>query len=230
MIAPLVDEDIWIETLQNAPRWYPPHKRTVIVAPHPDDETLGAGGLIAEQSRRGLPVSVVCVTDGEAAYPDAPGLAQLRTNEQQQALETLRVSTHNIFRLNLPDSALAEHESKLTALLTPFLPSDTLVLAPWIKDWHPDHEACGRVVRRIARATGAELLFYMFWTWHQGTPDVLSDVPVRCFELDRQLLSLKQTALECHRSQLQRETGPPILPESLLKPARRSFETFILNA
>jgi hypothetical protein len=41
----------------------------VVVAAHPDDETLGAGGLIVEAGRRGIPVTVVVATAGEASHP-----------------------------------------------------------------------------------------------------------------------------------------------------------------
>src|SRR6266852_506851 len=40
----------------------------VVVAPHPDDETLGVGGMLHDLSARGWRVTVVAVTDGEAAY------------------------------------------------------------------------------------------------------------------------------------------------------------------
>ncbi|WP_258374343.1 PIG-L deacetylase family protein [Curtobacterium sp. MCBD17_032] len=43
-----------------------------MVAPHPDDETLGAGGLIAIAADRGLPVHVVLVSRGEGSHPESP--------------------------------------------------------------------------------------------------------------------------------------------------------------
>lgn len=59
-----------------------PVLRTLVVAPHRDDETLLAGGLIASQRRRGIDVQVVAVTDGESAYGGADKrLAQRRRGE-----------------------------------------------------------------------------------------------------------------------------------------------------
>ena len=47
MIVPVVEEAEWMGVLEGLPKLIPAMKRIVIVAPHPDDETLGAGGLIA---------------------------------------------------------------------------------------------------------------------------------------------------------------------------------------
>lgn len=49
--------------------------RLVVVAPHPDDEVLGCGGLIAAARAAGVPVLIIALTDGELAYPDEPGWA-----------------------------------------------------------------------------------------------------------------------------------------------------------
>ena len=49
----------------------------VLVAAHPDDETLGLGATATMLSARGVTVQVVAVTDGEAAYPDDDGRTQL---------------------------------------------------------------------------------------------------------------------------------------------------------
>ena len=62
----------------------------IVIAAHPDDETLGAGGLIAACAARGLPVRVVVVTDGAAAsgHPDA-GLVSRRSAELAAAVAEL---------------------------------------------------------------------------------------------------------------------------------------------
>ncbi len=68
MIVPLADETVRIEFLADARPWQPSERPVLVVAPHRDDETLGAGGLIAAQRSRGIEVRVVAVTDGEMAY------------------------------------------------------------------------------------------------------------------------------------------------------------------
>src|SRR6187399_2442164 len=89
-------EAAWIKALRDVPEWHPPARPTVIISPHPDDETLGAGGLIASQIRRGIPVDVVAVTDGEAAYPGQTDLAAVRRAEQENAVRELGVSARAI--------------------------------------------------------------------------------------------------------------------------------------
>lgn len=219
----------WLSALADVRRWQPPPLPTIIVSPHPDDESLGAGGLIAHQSRCGVPITVLAVTDGEAAYPNSEGLAEIRGREQQAALNELGVDARHIMRLHLPDGRVASHEHAIDQLLTPIVRPDTLLVAPWLFDPHSDHEACGRVAQRSAHAARATLLSYVFWAWHKTTIESLTAQPLVRFELDQQARAARAAALSCHRSQLAWKTGDPVLPASLLVPARRPFEIFILE-
>jgi LmbE family N-acetylglucosaminyl deacetylase len=227
---PVSPEQAWLSALGELPQWDPPRLHTVVIAPHPDDETLGAGGLIATQRQRGIPVKIVAVTDGEAAYSDAAGLGEMRCTEQESALAELGVDARDIIRLRLPDSAVTSCEDALTALVRPLLASATLLIAPWLFDPHPDHEACGRAAQRLSVCEEVTLVSYVFWAWHRTKVDALTELPLRRFELDGAVQAARSAALSHHRSQLEWKTGSPILPPSLLKPAQRSFETFILTS
>ncbi|MFL6451636.1 MAG: PIG-L deacetylase family protein [Bryobacteraceae bacterium] len=229
MVEPTVAEAAWLDVLGQLPVWNPPGLATLIVAPHPDDETLGAGGLIAAQTSRGVAVSVAAVTDGEKAYPDMPGLPAQREGEQTNALRRLSVARERIARLRLPDGNVASFEKQLEEKLAPLIIRETLVVTPWKGDHHPDHQACGRVAEKLARQVGAPLSSYFFWTWHYGTRQELEALPVQRFMLDDELLRAKAEALLCHRSQLQHPGGEPVLPELLLQPARRPFEVFAIE-
>ena len=229
MIVPQVDEAVWVEFLAGARTWQPCERPMLVVAPHPDDETLGAGGLIAAQISRGIHVTVLAVTDGEKAYGDAPGLGQLRQNEQENALAILGVQTDNVIRLRLPDSSLQNAEVCIVNALADLVSPNTHVVAPWRGDFHPDHEACGRAAEHVAKIIGAKLTSYFFWTWHRGTPHLLSDFDLVVLPLSESQRRAKCRALLEHRSQLNWPGADPILPESLLEPARRSFEVFLLE-
>jgi LmbE family N-acetylglucosaminyl deacetylase len=200
----------------------------LVIAPHPDDETLGAGGLIARQRMRGTDVIVAAVTDGENCYPDSVGIGEIRCLEQEGALKRLGVAREHIVRLRLPDSAVSSNEEELVDRLMPLVSSETHVIAPWPGDFHPDHEACGRAAMEVARRVGACLTFYFFWTWHRGTTQLIKDLSLRSLPLDFQGLRAKTEALLHHRSQLVRESSDPILPELLLGPARRPYEVFLV--
>ena len=228
VLAPATTEQTWIESLRLVPNWLPEEKSTVIVAPHPDDETLAAGGLIAMQRSRQIPVKLLAVTDGEAAYPGVPDLGGTRRVEQACAAADLGVALDAIVHLCLRDSAVAESEQALTDRIEACINSDTLLVAPWPRDPHPDHEACGRAAQAAAHRTGATLVFYFFWTWHRFRPDCLSGLPLRRLALSADAYSRRASALACHRSQLHRDEGAPILPDILLAPARRPFETFVI--
>jgi LmbE family N-acetylglucosaminyl deacetylase len=224
-----VGEKDWITLLADLPVWNPPSLPTLIVAPHPDDETLGAGGLIAAQRRSGVDVRVAAVTDGEKAYANMPELPIQREKEQTNALRRLSVPEDCIARFRFPDGSVASFEAQLEERLAPLISANTLIVTPWKGDHHPDHQACGRVAERLAKRSGAPLCSYFFWTWHYGTPQELQALPVRRFFLDDALLRIKTEALCCHLSQLQHESGEPVLPELLLAPARRPFETFAIE-
>jgi LmbE family N-acetylglucosaminyl deacetylase len=214
-------------TLAENPAWQPPDKEMLVIAPHPDDETLAVGGFIVSQVAKGIQVRVVAVTDGENAYADVADLAAIRSAEQKRALAKLGVGSSGIIRLGLPDSSLIPNENRLIDLLYPLVSKETHLLAPWPGDFHPDHEVCGRAAQEVARSTGATLTFYFFWAWHRGIPALLHNLPLRSFALTADQQCAKVEALSEHRSQLEHPSGEPILPEDLLWPARRSCEIFL---
>ncbi len=225
-MIPLTDESAWLPTLAGLPPWQPPLVATVVVAPHPDDETLGAGGLIAWLRRRGIEVAVVAVTDGENCYA-GEHLGMVREQEQERALACLGVASENIHRLHLPDSDVSNYEPELVHALQTLVPEGSHMVAPWRQDFHPDHEACGRAAQQVAADLGVKLSSYFFWTWHRGTPALLDGTGARRFVFDSTLGQAKREALSCHRSQLEHAGIGPILPEHLLKPAWRDFEVFL---
>ena len=120
------------------------------------------------------------------------------------------------------------YEHRITDRLCEILNPDITLVAPWSLDPHPDHEACGRAAAHAAEMSGCRLVSYFFWAWHRFTPDAIPALALRRFELDAELYAARASALAEYRSQLKWETGP-ILPDSLLAPARRSFETFLVH-
>ncbi len=233
MIISRFSEEIWSDALADVPFWVPGSGPMLVVVPHPDDETLGAGGLIATHQRRGdaHEMTVVCVTDGENAYPDddSAALAATRQAEQEAALARLGVAPEHTLRLRMIDSDVSAGERDLEARLTELATPETTIVAPWEHDFHPDHEACGRAAAIAARKTGATLLSYFFWTWHRGAPEELAGLKLVKFALNEDLLQAKLEALREPSSQLAPDDGEPILPERLLGPVWRGFEVFALR-
>ena len=230
-IIPLTKEETWLTWLDGQLKvgWQPPMVPTLVVAPHPDDETLGTGGLIARLRGAGVPVSVAAVTDGEHAYgkDDAEALGRLRVEEQREALARLGVDTSSTHRLLLPDRDVSLHEEELAATLRKLVSAGMHLLAPWPGDFHPDHEAAGRAAQMVAGELGLPLTFYVFWTWHRGSPSTLGALRLEKLALSKTEMDTREHALQAYASQLEHVDGQPILSEELLRPARRSFEVYL---
>ena len=200
---------------------------TVVLAPHPDDETLAAGGLISALCQRRIPVSILAVTDGENAYQGEAGLGPVRDREQADALQRLGVPASRITRMRLPDSGVSALEDQLTASLDLLLAGAEHIIAPWPHDFHPDHEVTGRAALSIAQRHSIPLTFYFFWTWHRGTSELLKHLDIRKLPLTPGQQQAKREALAFHVSQLRHCGGEPILPENLLEPAWRPYEIYL---
>ena len=168
-------ESVWLPRLPAlAPLLLePPPTRVLVVAPHPDDEVLGVGGLLALLQAAGARVEIVAVTDGEASNPGgtiAPSsLAALRQDETAAALEHLGVRPPGR-HLHLPDGGAGSLELPVVDALADALGPDTWLLGPWARDGHPDHEAVGRACETAAARAGARLLAFPVWAWHWAGP------------------------------------------------------------
>ncbi len=196
-----------------------------VIAPHPDDETLGMGATVAMLCAAGVDVQVVTVSDGGAAYPgrSEAGRAELegvRRAEVRRSMGLLGASEP--ITLGMPDGELAHHEQWLTeriaALLAEF-PPGRWCAATWRGDGHPDHEAVGRAAAAAAAETGAVLVEYPVWMWHWARPDDPA-VPwhrVRRVCLTDEALNLKRLAVQCFTSQIQpTRHADPVLPPAVL--------------
>jgi LmbE family N-acetylglucosaminyl deacetylase len=212
----------WRAVHDRAVPWSPPPVPTLVVVPHPDDEVLMAGGLIAVQRAAGVAVTVVAVTDGEAAYPgqDLPvDLAAVRRREQVAALAELGAPEEAIVRVGLPDGGVAAHVDDLTGRLVDLAAGHELLVAPWTRDHHTDHEACGAAGRAAAAATGLPLVQSLFWTWHHRDPHDLDDLTVLGLGLDDALQARRRRAMAHHASQVAPDlVDPPLLGADDLAP------------
>lgn len=212
-------------------------RRLVVVAAHPDDEVLGAGGLMQCVQHLGVEMAIVAVTDGEASHPEARALgvdiASTRAVESTVALGRLGCGCNTVMRLGLHDGAVATQIPRLTEALSDLLGPDDLCLTPWRSDGHPDHDATGEAAVSAAGATGTAILEYLVWTWHWATPDnpVVPWRNCRRHHLDSAQMARKRWATDAFTSQITpRHSEPqqgPVLTESVLRRFWRPFEVFI---
>jgi LmbE family N-acetylglucosaminyl deacetylase len=201
----------------------------IVLSPHPDDEVLGAGGLIHSLNARGAGVRVVSVTDGEAAYAarDAATLGATRRGELRSALRKLCPRYVETVRLAIPDGEVRHFENKLLSAIESMITPETLIVAPFEEDGHPDHDAVGRVACRISRSHGLALARYPIWTWHQSDPARVRRWSWRRFPLSPEARRAKARAMECFASQTSPGFSAPILPPHVLQYFQRTFEAFL---
>jgi LmbE family N-acetylglucosaminyl deacetylase len=198
----------------------PPGERIVVLAPHPDDETLGCGGTLRLLTGAGKEVKVIFLTSGDKGGPDQearplPGssgqhggtcvtdYALMREREAERALRVLGVSDYEFFRF--PDREIHEqyHGALQRVMRTAeaFMP-DT-IYAPSMVELNPDHRAAAalsmEIQRRLAEGptvsgscSPVRIVFYEVTT--PLRPNILVDItPV---------YRRKKKAMKRYRSQL----------------------------
>lgn len=151
--------------------------RTMVIAPQPDAESLGCGGLLALLSKHEQACQVVFLGDGSASHPNSASfppsvLTKLRKYEALMALQELGLQKEDAIFMNLVDGMLPGAESdefdpvvgKLCDGMHEFLP-DTVIL-PWRRDPNVDYQAAYGLA--IAAIEGLEyhprILEYPVWS------------------------------------------------------------------
>jgi LmbE family N-acetylglucosaminyl deacetylase len=224
-------------------------RRVLVVAPHPDDETLGCGGLIARLVASGSVVHTVFLTDGGASHRASRTwprhrLAALREHEASEALAALSAGDSPRTFLRLSDAAMPPEGSTewlaardtfadIVANLQP-----DLAILPWRRDPHCDHRDGWRLAHEAIRRGGAEpqILEYAIWLAELGAPD---DFPrsgeVREVRVDIEAaVAAKRSAIAAHRSQTtdlidDDPTAFRLRPETIAR-LTGSTETFWISA
>jgi LmbE family N-acetylglucosaminyl deacetylase len=191
--------------------WFVGGTEAMILAPHPDDESLGCGGLIAAACDRQLPPFVVFVTDGAGSHPGSrlfppDRLRATREAEATAALRELGLSSEHIAFMRLPDTA-APHDGPSFDDAVETIADRAArrrcdcILAPWRNDPHCDHLATHLMAATVASRLGLRHLSFPVWGWTLPGSDRMEET-VRGAKLDiRTYLSAKRRAIAAHASQ-----------------------------
>jgi LmbE family N-acetylglucosaminyl deacetylase len=184
----------------------------MVIAPHPDDESLGCGGLIANACAEGRPTRVIVVSDGVGSHPASKvfpknRLRDLREDEARQAVGELGLDPRHIVFLRLPDRfvpsdgpAAEEAIGKISECLTQV--SAQALFVSWRHDPHCDHQASYRIARAVqSRLLGLKLYEYTVWgaALSPATPVERTGNGFR-IQIDK-VQAKKKRAIAAHRSQ-----------------------------
>ena len=215
-----------------------PARSVLVLAPHPDDEAFGCGGLIALKRLEGCPVHVVFVTDGSASHPNHPtlsttALATLREQEARASLRVLGVDSADVRFLGVHDGTLGHLRAEETAAIVEHLRTllESIkpdgVLLPFHDDGSSEHEAAFKLFASALEKLSfrPRVLEFPVWSWWKPFllfPYLFTARRVLRFDY-RGYEFLKQAAIESHRSQV--EPMPP-WPEPVQP---RAFVRFFLS-
>lgn len=175
-------------------------ERLLVLAPHPDDEVIGCGGLLCHHADEGRAVRVVIATDGSAAESDLPQLAAVREKESLAGLRHLGVD--DVVFLRHPDRGLGaapKLQDDLRNAITSFRPD--LIACTHPNEIHPDHRALATALITLLqsdRDLAASLAMVRIAFYEVSAPlrpNILVDVTA--------VADRKTAAIREHHSQLQ---------------------------
>ncbi len=182
----------------------------LILAPHPDDETLGCGALIAALSANGSRVHTAFVTDGAGSHPEAPGwsrkrIAGLRRTEAAAALFALNGAS--ALHLDWPDADPPAPGSQVFERTADRLAAwcrargIRRIAVTWSGEPHCDHAAAAALAEAVGQRIAVRVYHYLVWGW--TVADVARRVrSLRVISIDTAAGRPRQRrAMACHRSQ-----------------------------
>jgi LmbE family N-acetylglucosaminyl deacetylase len=186
----------------------------VVLSPHPDDETLGTGGLIAAARTAGQEVDVIVVTDGSGSHPRSKQyprqrLVDVRYSEVHQAGLALGLEPDRIVFLGLPDTLAPKSGPQFDAAVDKTLnvirhSEAGALFVTWEGDPHCDHEAAAELAKTVGKlCRGLRLWAYPIWGWHIERSAEIRQPPSRASRIDiSPYRDRKLEAIAAHASQM----------------------------
>jgi LmbE family N-acetylglucosaminyl deacetylase len=170
----------------------------LVIAPHPDDETIGCGGALYLHACSGDRVSAAFLTSGELGLKKLPAEQVWAIREQEARRAGKILGLAELFFLRQPDWKLCDHVTVAATALRSILKREmpTLIYLPHPSDWHPDHQAAWPIIRTALKRSGLrapKIRAYEVWT------------PISQFDEVQDISAVmprKLRALRAHRSQV----------------------------
>lgn len=169
--------------------------KVLVFAPHPDDDIIGAGGLLSYLAEQGSSIKAIYFTDGSRGNRTASfseDLIEKREREAREAGKILGVGEQKFLRL--PHNKL-ESSFELSTMIRKELEFDKpdLLLTPSIEEPHPDHLAVSQALALALKNFDQALNIWQYETFGCGRLNRLFDIT--------DLIDTKEKALAAHKSQ-----------------------------
>ena len=208
-------------------------EKTVIIAPHPDDEVIGCAGLIQALVERGTPPHVIILTGGEGSHRDccdtsAEEIIAARHQLTLAAAATLGLPESHIHCLDYPDGGVAlEHPTteNLRELLVQLSPKALFV--PHHGEGWSDHLQAAEITKHLMTGKDASIYEYCVWMWYYNVW-YLDFKQARVLRLSRAQHQCKLRAMEQYVTPLA-PCGKPwsgVLPKPFLEAAEWNRELY----
>jgi LmbE family N-acetylglucosaminyl deacetylase len=202
----------------------------LVVMAHPDDESMGTGGLILRHTRADVEVNLICATRGEKGWGGKPpgarreDLSRIRTTELEAAASALAINGYELW--DYPDGGVegsdqAEITTRIGAEISRLAPAAVIGWGPDGAYGHPDHIAMGRCTDAAIAAISdsdrpalyhvavdAPLALAYRAAMQLNGPDggslplVVKDHVDFVVEMTPEEVQMKLRAIDCHQSQL----------------------------
>jgi len=182
------------------------NRDALIIAPHPDDDIIGCGGMIALKKALAAKVDVLFITRGELALQSRgvsnSAVSKARTSCAIRALSILGVEETRIHWLDCRSHDIEKHleltVQGIRSLMKARPKSDIFIPHP--KDGHPDHENTAEAALIASdESLGHNYYYYYIWHWINGTYFDMVRLRRNLVSLDIRLVtSLKHASLDAH--------------------------------
>lgn len=210
---------------------------TLIMAPHPDDEVLGCGGLIASLCEAGNPPHIVIMTGGGGALRGHASISEETVITERRKLtlnsaKYLGLPESNIHFLDFTDGNISAKPTlemeRLRKIIEVLQPQNIFV--PHSGEGWPDHLTTAKIVGDL-KPKGVKLYEYAVWMWYYNVWKLNWRNAFK-FKMTKQEHEAKLKAVEAYIRPLA-PNGKPwsgVLPKAFVKANTLPLEIYFLNS
>ena len=202
LAAAVLESDCFRDLLEQTPLPVETFKRIVLLAPHQDDEIIGAGGTLLRASRSGADIHTVYVTDGalrplpHTPFKSIEESVQVRNKEAAEVCRRLKANVHHLGISNVRLEPTRSHLQQLNELLRSIQPQ--VILTPWLLDWPAKHRFVNHLLWLMNRKHGMHDCEIWGYQVHTGIlPNGYVDI-TEVADSKRSLLELFCSQNECY--------------------------------